>query len=170
MKTKTININDLKPYENNAKLHTGSQIEQIKQSINDYGYVFPIVIDNENNIIAGHGRYEALKELDYQDVSVVVVDNLTDEQVKQLRLLDNKIADNAGYDIKMINEELATFDNFDFSFYNFEFEKFDNIDISTIESDITQPTNEDANDISVIANNKKTVVCPFCDCAFEIKE
>ena len=82
----------------------------------------------------------------------------------------NKIADNAGYDIKMINEELATFDNFDFSFYNFEFEKFDNIDISTIDSGITQPTNEDANDTSVIANNKKTVVCPFCDCAFEIKE
>lgn len=167
METKKIKLRDIKQYENNAKIHTYEQIEQIKKSINDYGYIFPIVVDSNNVIIAGHGRYEALKELEYDEIDCIIVDNLSDEKVKQLRLLDNKIADNTGYDIKLLNEELATLVDFDFDFYNFDFDDFSNIDLSTIEPNLSTTTTE--NEV-VSTSEKKTVVCPFCDCAFEIKD
>lgn len=84
MKTKKIKIEELKPYLNNAKLHPNNQIEQLKKSIKDYGYIAPVIVDKDYNIIAGHGRYQALKELDYEEVEVVIVDNLSEEDINDL--------------------------------------------------------------------------------------
>ena len=77
-----VDINTIKPYEKNAKRHPKKQIEQIKKSIQEFGFNDPIAIDENNIIIEGHGRYEALKELDYKDVECIRLSHLTEEQKK----------------------------------------------------------------------------------------
>ena len=77
-----INIEDIKPYENNAKLHPQEQIEQIKKSILEFGNNDPIAIDENNVIIEGHGRYEALNQLGYKEVECIKLSHLTEEQKK----------------------------------------------------------------------------------------
>ena len=75
-----IKIEDLKPYENNAKIHTEEQIEQIKKSIEEFGMNDPIAVwGEENTIVEGHGRLEALKELGYTEIDCIRLDHLTDE-------------------------------------------------------------------------------------------
>lgn len=75
----SININDLVPYQNNAKKHPQKQIDKIKKSIEEFGFNDPIAIDENNMIIEGHGRYEALKQLGYTNVECIKLNNLTEE-------------------------------------------------------------------------------------------
>ena len=82
-------IENIKPYEKNAKKHPKKQVEQIAKSIKEFGFNQPIVIDKKGVIIVGHGRYEAAKLLGLSDVPVIEVE-LTEEQAKAYRLADNK--------------------------------------------------------------------------------
>lgn len=75
-----MNIDEVTPYENNAKLHPQEQIEQIKKSILEFGNNDPIAIDENNIIIEGHGRYEALKQLDYKEIECIKLSHLSEEQ------------------------------------------------------------------------------------------
>lgn len=99
-----MNINDIIPYEKNQKQHPKKQVEQVAASIKEFGFNQPIVIDKNNIIIVGHGRYEAAKLLDLEDVPVIQVD-LTDEQAKAYRLADNKLNESE-WDMKLVVEEL----------------------------------------------------------------
>ena len=89
-KTKILDINQIKPYANNAKKHPDWQIEKIKESIQKYDYLQPIVVDMSGCIVMGHGRYEALKLMGEKSVEVVQVD-IAENEAKKLRILDNKI-------------------------------------------------------------------------------
>lgn len=80
----TININDLVQYQNNAKKHPQKQIDKIKKSIEEFGFNDPIAVDENNMIIEGHGRYEALKQLGYENVECIRLSNLSEEQKKSL--------------------------------------------------------------------------------------
>ena len=75
-----INIENIKPYEKNAKLHPQEQIEQIKKSILEFGNNDPLAIDENNIIIEGHGRYEALKQLGYKELECIRLSHLSEEQ------------------------------------------------------------------------------------------
>jgi len=110
MKIIVKNIDELIPYENNAKLHPKEQIEQIKNSIKEFGNNDPIAIDENNVIIEGHGRYEALKELGYTEVDTIVLDNLTEEQKNAYRIVHNQLTMNTDWDIEMLKEELNDID------------------------------------------------------------
>ena len=79
LKIEYVDINSIKPYKNNAKLHPAEQIEQIKKSIQEFGFNDPIAIDKNNEIIEGHGRYIACKELDIKEVPIIRLNELTDE-------------------------------------------------------------------------------------------
>ena len=105
---------DLKPYDKNAKKHDKKQIANVAESIKQFGFVQPIVLDKDNNVIIGHCRLEAAKKLHLDEVPCVMADDLTDEQVKKLRLLDNKLNE-SDWDIDLIAEEIADldFDGFD---------------------------------------------------------
>ncbi len=83
----TKSIEDIIPYEKNAKLHSAEQIEQIKKSIQEFGNNDPIAIDTDNVIIEGHGRYQALTELGYKEVEVIVLD-LNEEQKNRRTHID----------------------------------------------------------------------------------
>lgn len=112
MKVKNVKIDDLKPYENNPRNNDGA-VQYVANSIKQFGFQVPIVVDKKNVIIAGHTRYRAAIELGLEEVPVVVADNLTPEQVKAFRLADNKVAEKASWDYAKLGEELKELLNID---------------------------------------------------------
>lgn len=122
-------IESIKPYENNAKIHTEEQIEQIVKSIKDFGMNDPIAIWSEDNIIIeGHGRLMACKKLGMTEVPIIRLDDLTDEQRRAYTLIHNQTTMNTGFDIDILNEELGNLD-IDMSEFGFENITEDDIEI-----------------------------------------
>lgn len=130
-----VDINAIKPYENNARLHSSIQINQIMQSIKEFGFTNPLIIDTEYNLIAGHGRLEALKQLnkiDFKDkpilnVPCIQVKDLSDTQKRALCLADNQIALNSTWDNEKLQDELEKLvnENFNFDCIGFDDSVFD---------------------------------------------
>lgn len=100
-------IDKIKPYEENAKLHDKAQVSKIAKSIAEFGWTSPIVVDKNGVIIAGHGRRLAAIELKQTEVPVLVRDDLTDDQVRALRLADNRVAI-GGFDNELMRKELES--------------------------------------------------------------
>lgn len=121
MKIIKLKINDIKPYKNNAKIHTPEQIEQIKKSIKEFGMNDPIAVWGEDNLIVeGHGRIEALKQLGYTEVDCIRLDHLTDEERKAYTLAHNKLTMNTDFDFDILNEELEDITDIDMSDFGFD--------------------------------------------------
>lgn len=100
-----VNIDRLKPYEKNAKIHSEQQIKKIAKSIREFGFLSPVLIDREYNIIAGHGRVEAAKKLRRKTVPCLYVDGLSEAQRREYILADNKLAESP-WDEDLLSEEL----------------------------------------------------------------
>ena len=117
MKVANRNLAELTPYAGNAKKHDSTQIANVAESIRQFGFVQPIVIDRDGVIVIGHCRALAAKKLGMQEVPCVCVDDLTPEQVKALRIVDNK-SNESEWDLDILPDELAELDlsDFDFSF------------------------------------------------------
>lgn len=97
----------LKPYARNAKLHPAEQVEQIKKSIEQFGFNDPIAVYGKNEIIEGHGRLLAVMEMDdVQTVPVIRLDHLSDEERRAYSLVHNKLTMNSGFDYDLLQEEL----------------------------------------------------------------
>lgn len=122
------NTSEIYPYSNNAKKHDETQINNVAESIKQYGFVQPIVIDKENVIVIGHCRYAAANKLGIAEIPCVCVDDLTEEQVKALRIVDNK-SNESPWDIDVLKDEL---EEIDLSIFDFDFD-FKNLDNSNIE-------------------------------------
>jgi DNA methylase/ParB-like nuclease domain len=103
-------LSDLIPDPRNARTHPKRQIEQIKASIAEFGFTNPILADPEGNIIAGHGRLQAARGMGLNEVPVITLTGLTDPQKRALRIADNKIALNAGWDTEILQLELRELD------------------------------------------------------------
>ena len=125
IKVEYLSIEQLKKYENNAKIHTPEQIEQIKNSIQEFGMNDPIAVWKNNEIIEGHGRLIACQQLGIKKVPVIRLDKLTDEQRKAYGLVHNKLTMNTDFDFSKLDEELEALKNIDMSQFGFE----ENIDI-----------------------------------------
>ena len=106
MKIEEININDIKKYENNPRKNIKKNVDIVKESISNYGMNVPLVIDENNTIICGHIRFEACKELGFKTLPCVRVENLTEEQIKAYRLVDNRTSQFFDWDVKKLNEEM----------------------------------------------------------------
>lgn len=128
-----INIDKIKPYEKNARTHSTKQLEQIMNSIKAYGFTNPLLIDENNNLIAGHGRLEAVKQLNRVDfknnplmeLPAIIIEGLSEADKKALIIADNQIALNAGWDYEILALELKEFEELN---YNLDLLGFDNID------------------------------------------
>ena len=113
LKVEYVDIDTIKPYKNNAKLHPKEQIEQIKKSIENFGMNDPIGIWN-NEIVEGHGRILACKELGYKQIPVIKLDHLTDEERKSYIIAHNKLTMNSDFDIDILKIELENLKELDF--------------------------------------------------------
>ena len=106
-------LSELKPYKNNSKIHPEKQIKNIIASIKQFGFTQPIVCDEEKTILSGHGRYEAAKQMQIDEVPIRIVENLTDAQKKAYVIADNKIAEQSEWDEQKVLDELAELANLD---------------------------------------------------------
>ena len=112
-------IEDIKPYEKNPRKNDDA-VEYVANSIKEFGFKVPIVIDKQNVIVAGHTRYKASKQLGLKEVPCIVADDLTDEQIKAYRLADNKVSEHSEWDFELLEEELNDIFNINMSEYGFE--------------------------------------------------
>lgn len=154
-------ISKIKPYGKNAKKHNAKQIKQVAESIKRFGFVQPIVIDKNNEVVIGHCRLEAAKLLGMKEVPIISVENLTEEEVKALRLADNQIALMGETDLTLAIEELKGLSDEMFELTGFDkdlvFDK--DIDFDGIQG--TEDRNKQF--------RKQLVTCPDCDKSFEIQ-
>lgn len=114
-----IALKDLKPYENNPRKNDDA-VKYVAESIEEFGFKVPIVIDKNNVIVAGHTRYKAAKKLKMSEVPCIIADDLTDEQIKAFRLADNKVAEKAEWDFDLLNAELDDIIDLDMELFGFE--------------------------------------------------
>lgn len=133
MKVEELALSDIKPYKNNPRKNDEAA-KYVAESIKQFGFKVPIVIDKNNVIVCGHTRYKAAKKLKLKKVPCVMADDLTDEQIKAYRLADNKVSEKAEWDLDLLNLELedlnfTDIDMSDFGFdLDFEAENFENDD------------------------------------------
>lgn len=111
---KLVDIHKLIPYVNNARTHSKEQITKLRSSLREFGFINPVIIDKEFNIIAGHGRVMAAKEEGYSEVPCVFVEHLTETQKKAYILADNRMALDAGWDEEMLAVEMEELQNLGF--------------------------------------------------------
>lgn len=113
-------IGDIIPYENNPRKNDEA-VKYVAESIKEFGFKVPIVIDKNNIIVAGHTRYKAAKKLKLKEVPCIIADDLTEEQVKAYRLADNKVAEQAVWDFDLLAEELVDIVDIDMELFGFDF-------------------------------------------------
>ena len=156
---KIVKIEDIKLYEKNAKNHPEWQIEQIKNSIKEFGYNDPIAIDENNIIVEGHGRYIALKELGYEQIEVLKLSHMSNEQKKAYIIAHNKTCMNTGFNLETLEEELKSISELDLTLTGFtEFEIEDMLNIKNSDIDIDSILI----DIEIEKKEKEPKRCPHC--------
>lgn len=119
MNIQDISIKDLKPYEKNPR-HNDQAVDYVAESIKQFGFKVPIVVDKDNVIVAGHTRYKAAKKLGINVVPCIIADDLTEEQIKAFRLADNKVSEIADWDMDLLSEELDDIFNLDMEAFGFD--------------------------------------------------
>ena len=120
MKIELLPVNGLKPYENNAKIHTPEQVAQIRRSIEDFGFNDPIAVDENNMIIEGHGRLLAIKEMGWTEVECIRLEGLTEEQKRAYIHIHNQLTMNTGFDLDILEAELKSIEGIDMAFFGFD--------------------------------------------------
>lgn len=112
-------IKELKPYKKNAKKHNKEQVEQIANSIKEFGFTQPVIIDKHDCVVAGHGRILGAKKAGLKQVPTVCLDELTEEQIKEYRLVDNKLNESE-WDYSLLDEEIEQLTDMDMDLFGFD--------------------------------------------------
>lgn len=118
LKVEWVDIEEIKPYENNAKEHPAEQISQIKKSIQEFGFNDPLAIW-KNKCVCGHGRLLAAKELGFTKLPIIRLDHLTDEQRRAYTLVHNQLTMNSGFNLDTLKVELDNIGEIDMSEFGF---------------------------------------------------
>lgn len=113
-KLEMVKVSELIPYVNNARTHSQEQVNKLRSSLREFGFVNPVIIDQDKNVIAGHGRLMAAKEEGITEVPCVLVDYLTEAQKKAYILADNRYAQDAGWDEELLRLEIEALEGMDF--------------------------------------------------------
>ena len=141
MQIEYVSVGSIKPYERNAKKHPDEQVEHIANSIREFGWQQPIVVDKDNVVVIGHGRLLAAKKLNMDSVPCVRADDLTDEQIKALRLADNK-TNESEWDFDLLDMELS---DIEIDMEQFGFEKEEKEEKIDAEVEFSEILNEESN-------------------------
>lgn len=152
MKVEERKIADIKPYEKNPRRNDDA-VKYLVESIKEFGFKVPIVVDRDGVIVAGHTRYKAAKELGMEMVPCIIADDLTDEQIKAYRLVDNKVAEKSGWDFALLDQELPLID---LDMEAFGFDEQEDLDIDGFFEEAEHKEKE-----------PKRIQCPHCGEWFE---
>ena len=121
MNVQEIKLKDIKPYGKTPRKNDDA-VPYVAESIKQFGFKVPIVIDKNNVIVAGHTRYKAAKKLGFKSVPCIIADDLTDEQIKAFRLADNKVSEKAEWDLDLLDSEIEEIFDIDMTDFGFELE------------------------------------------------
>ena len=149
-------IDDLKPYENNPRKNDKA-ISPVAESIKNFGFKVPIVIDKNDVIVCGHTRFEAAKKIGMDVVPCIIADDLTDEQIKAFRLADNKVSELSEWDVDLLVEELKDISDIDMTTFAF--------DVGVFEETTEQKIN-DGEEIDPGEYDDETFDCECPRCGF----
>jgi DNA modification methylase len=152
-----VNIDKLVPYVRNARTHSKEQILQLRASLREFGFVNPVIVDKDLNIIAGHGRILAAKEEGITEVPCVFAEHLTEAQKRAYIIADNRLAMNAGWDMEMLSVEISELQGVDF---DLSVLGFDEAELSKLMGDIEDVKDDD---FDVDEELKKPAVTKFGD-------
>lgn len=155
MNIKELSISQLHEYDNNPR-NNDSAVNAVAESIREFGFKVPIVIDGDNVIVCGHTRVKAAQKLGMETVPCIIADDLTPEQIKAFRLADNKTGELAGWDFAKLEEELAALDGFDMSAFGFV--QNEDVDIDSFFEDAGEKKEKEP----------KRIQCPHCGEWFEL--
>lgn len=122
-----VTLEKLIPYVNNAKIHSDEQVTKIASSIREFGFLSPVLIDRNFNIIAGHGRVMAAKKLNMETVPCVFIEGLSENQRKAYILADNRLAELASWDMNLVGLEIG---ELEYEGFDIDLVGFDNMDIT----------------------------------------
>lgn len=156
LKIKILALADIKPYENNPRRNDNA-VDAVANSIREFGFNVPIIIDSGNVIVAGHTRYKAAQKLGLESVPCIVTDDLTPEQVKAFRLADNRVGELSGWNYYLRDKELD-----ELIACGYDMERFGFIPPQEIELNPEVPNIERGN-----KQDGHTVTCPKCGRSFE---
>lgn len=146
---------EIKPYKNNPRRNDDA-VDPVANSIREFGFKVPIVIDKNNEIVAGHTRYKAAQLLDMQEVPCIIADDLNEEQVKAFRLADNKTAELAGWDFEILDCEIGELQR-GINMEDFGFQISEDVDLDDFFEDAKETEKE-----------KKLITCPHCGKPIEV--
>lgn len=155
MKIVNKNISDIKPYENNPRINVDS-VDEVANSIKEFGYRVPIIIDKNNVIVAGHTRLLAAEKLGITEIPCIVADDLTEQQINAFRLVDNKTTEFSDWDYEKLKEELYALD-MDLSEYGFE----------KISEEFKEALDNTSKELSVDEYNDDNFECTCPRCGFK---
>lgn len=156
-------IDDLIMYENNPKIHTDEQIDKIAKSIElTKGLRQPIVIDKNNVIVVGHGRVQAAMQLGYETVPCELADDLTEEEIRAYRLIDNELAKGES-DLDLLEQELASFNDIDMGEF---FDEDEETETESSKQKSQAISNGEEINISDYDDNNFECECPRCGFKF----
>ena len=141
LKIEYVDINNIKPYNKNPRKNEEA-IPYVMESIKQFGFKNPVILDKDNVIVAGHTRIESAKRLGITEIPCIYADDLTDEQIRAFRLADNKVAEIAEWDIDLLDTELDDILNIDMSDFGFDLDLEDEEEKEIIEDEVPEVPDE----------------------------
>lgn len=150
-------ISEIHPYEKNPRKNDAA-VKYVAESIRQFGFKVPIVIDSSGVIVAGHTRFKAAKKLKLDNVPCIIADDLTDEQIKAFRLADNKVSEKAEWDFELLADELDDIFDFDMSVFGFDDDVTDEkpagVEEDDFEAELPEEPNAQPGDIYQLGNHR----------------
>ena len=170
MKIEELKVSDLIPYENNPRKNEGA-VDAVAESIREFGFKVPIVVDKENVIVSGHTRLAAAKKIGLETVPAVRADQLTEEQIKAFRLADNKTSELGEWDLEALSDCLASLEGNDLSRFGFVASEYETPDYSDYFSEVSfegqkKEANEREREGVKEAQEDDLLTCPHCHSSF----
>tara|TARA_Y100000004_G_C8940974_1_gene424186 strand:+ start:1406 stop:1942 length:537 start_codon:yes stop_codon:yes gene_type:complete len=163
--TITKKIDELIPYDSNPRYHSPKQVDQVAKSIEEFGWTMPVLIDENNEIIAGHGRLLAGKKLGLVEVPCIVAKDWSEEKKKAYCIADNKLTENSAWenDFLKLNLEFLKDSGFDL-----ELTGFDKSDLDKLLGDVNFDAGTQDEQSQLDTREPKNVVCPHCGSEFDL--
>lgn len=159
-----VRISQIIPYENNPR-DNEKAVEYVMESITNFGFKVPIILDENNVIICGHTRYKAAQRLNMELIPCIIATDLTQEQIRAFRIADNKVSEKSKWDEVLLKEEIQALEALNFDVLSIGFDDWE------IEQMLNPVTLEGLEDFFVTKDteqsSKKKIMCPFCKKEFE---